>query len=153
MWLTGRHKVSGATLKYHVTSLQGLLSGSPSEVTTDYTTTINDAVLLGDGNITITLATASSVKNTAYWIKNIGEGTVTIKNAQGIDDVYEVKLAPLEAIHVISGGTKWWVMSYLNTKDDSKRLELLLQILTVLKKIEFHSFLATDTKLEDQDVD
>ncbi len=152
MWLTGRHKISGATLKYHVTSLQGLISGNPTEITIDYTTTVNDAVLLGNGNISITLIDASSANRTAYWIKNIGDGIVKVKNDQGIDDVTEVELSSLEAMHVVSDGEQWWVMSYLNTKDDSKRLVLLEEILTVMKKLEYHSFLATDAKLEDQDV-
>ena len=35
---------------------------------------------------------------------------------------------------------------------DSDAVQLLNQILTTLKKIEYHLFLGTDTELKDQDV-
>ncbi len=45
----------------------------------------------------------------------------------------------------IAGGDKIVV-------DDQRGLALLEQILTTLKKIEYHLFLGTDTELKDQDV-
>ena len=36
--------------------------------------------------------------------------------------------------------------------DDLRSLSVLEQILTTLKKIEYHLYLATDTELKDQDV-
>ena len=35
---------------------------------------------------------------------------------------------------------------------DTNTKELLIEILTTLKKIEYHLYLATDTELKDQDV-
>ena len=36
--------------------------------------------------------------------------------------------------------------------EDISTRELLIEILTVLKKIEYHQYLATDAELKDQDV-
>ena len=44
------------------------------------------------------------------------------------------------------------VISDANAVVDLRALDILEQILTTLKKIEYHLYLGTDTELKDQDV-
>lgn len=82
-------------------------------VTTAYTATVNDRVILGNGTFSITLPLASRASGITYTIKNIGTGTVTIdgNGSETIDGATTKVLSSQYAVAtIVSNGTAWYVL-------------------------------------------
>lgn len=73
-----------------------------------------NCVILVNGAVTVTLPLAANNKGTAFFIKNIGVGAVTIARSgsdlidggtgASLPDQYDVML-------LVSDGTGWWILS------------------------------------------
>lgn len=77
---------------------------------------------------------------TDYYTTGITNSTGKVKLVDADGNVYDVDIKETIA------GTERVVV------DDLRSLSVLEQILTTLKKIEYHLFLGTETELKDQDV-
>lgn len=77
---------------------------------------------------------------TDFYTTGITNTTGKVKLVDGDGNVYDVDIT-----ESIAGSDRV-------VTDDLRSLSVLEQILTTLKKIEYHLYLATDTELKDQDV-
>jgi len=81
-------------------------------VTSDYTITSTDGTILADGTLTLTLPTAVGIVGTKYFIKNIGDGTVTIVGTAGqtIDgDINLILNQKNSSLSLSSDGSGWLI--------------------------------------------
>ena len=79
-------------------------------VTNNLTLDYSHSIVLGSGNITITLPAASSVAGSGYtkhyWIKNIGSGTITLSGS--VDGKSNPTISAGKTMHIFSDGTSWY---------------------------------------------
>jgi len=84
-----------------------------TSVTSTYTTTASDRVILASGTFTITLVAAASATYKTLEIKNIGTGTVTVdaNGSETIDASASAQtLSAKDAITLYSDGSGWWIL-------------------------------------------
>lgn len=81
-----------------------------TSATANYTLTLEDQLVLCNGNFTVTLPAAASAKYKGYKIKNIGSSVVALdgNGAETIDEVSTKYVEQYETLDVISDGTEWW---------------------------------------------
>lgn len=82
-------------------------------ITTAYTATVNDRVLLCNGTFTVTLPLAARANGITYVIKNVGTGTITIDgySSETIDGATTKALSSQYASHrIVSNGTAWFII-------------------------------------------
>lgn len=94
------------------THSQSILLNITSETST-YTALRTDHTILCNGTFTVTLPTASTVKNIMYNIKNIGTGTITVDGAgsETIDGgTTAVLSSQFACITVQSDGSNWHII-------------------------------------------
>lgn len=81
-------------------------------VTSNYTITPTDGTILANGTLTLTLPTAVGIVGTKYFIKNIGDGEVTIvgTNNQTIDEKTSLILSEkYSSLSLSSDGSGWLI--------------------------------------------
>jgi microcystin-dependent protein len=81
--------------------------------TTDYTVTIDDTVVVGDGNVTLTLPDAAGIDDKVYWLGNVGNGIVIISPVLGqmIGDRYDKYLYGRgDYIRIVACSGNWLLM-------------------------------------------
>jgi hypothetical protein len=76
---------------------------------------LDDEVILASGTIAVSPPDAADAgfPGRAFWVKNVGVGTVTLTPPLGsnIDGGASVALAANEAVLILSDGSDWWVLS------------------------------------------
>lgn len=80
--------------------------------TTTYTITADDVFIVCNGTFTVTLPTAVGITGKMYWIKNIGNGTITIDGdgSETIDGAATAVMRRLNpTVPVVSDGTGWLI--------------------------------------------
>lgn len=88
------------------------ITGSDINVTTvssTYTITATDDVVIGTGTFTIT-APASATTGKTYFIKNKDTGTITLASTALIDGEASITIEEKVAYHIIFDGITWWVL-------------------------------------------
>lgn len=81
-------------------------------VTSDYEISPTDGTILANGTLTLTLPTSTGIVGTKYFIKNIGDGDVTIigTSNQLIDGETSLILTEQNSsLSLVSDGTGWLI--------------------------------------------
>lgn len=90
-----------------------LLNSRVVSKTTDYTATTDDGVILCSGNFVVTLPTAVGIGGKIFYIKNIGDGTITASGnaSETIDgDITQLLDEQYDEIPVLSDGVNWSIL-------------------------------------------
>jgi hypothetical protein len=94
---------------------ESTLTLTEKTVTSDYSVTGSDCVIIGNSalSITVTLPTAVGAAGRVYVVKSIGNGVVTVATTGGqtIDGNSSVGLGLYQSIAVQSDGANWWIVS------------------------------------------
>lgn len=89
-----------------------LSTSSLITVSNSYTVTTDDIAVLANGTLTVTLYSANSQPGQLVFIKNIGNGTVTVNttNNELLDRGTSVSLVPHDYLTVLSTDAQWWII-------------------------------------------
>jgi hypothetical protein len=81
------------------------------DVSSAYTITEYDDVLLCWGDTTITLLAADDVTGKVYWIKDISTNQISVDSSTQVDDATRQNLAAAGAMCIVSDGAEWRIIS------------------------------------------
>lgn len=81
------------------------------DVSSAYTITEFDDVLLCWGDTTISLLAADTVSGKMYWIKDISTNQITVDSSTQVDDATRQNLAAAGAMCIVSDGAEWRIVS------------------------------------------
>lgn len=82
-------------------------------ISTDYAALLTDDVLLCSNSITITLPTVTEANGNLFYVKNIGNGNITVvpSGNETIDGVSELILTTkYNSYTLVSDGSNWFVI-------------------------------------------
>lgn len=99
---------SGTTAWY----IEGVKLKRVQIITSDYTISPTDGTILANGTLTLTLPTSSGIVGTKYFVKNIGDGDITIigTSNQLIDGETSLILTEKNSsLSLVSDGTGWLI--------------------------------------------
>ncbi len=92
--------------------IEGVKLKQVNYINSDYTLTDTDGTILASGSITLTLPTSTGRVGTKYFIKNIGDGVITIvgTNGQTIDGNSNLILTEKNSsLSLSSDGSGWLI--------------------------------------------
>jgi len=83
-------------------------------VTSAYSVTDNDSIVLADGTFAVTLPSVKPSENRCITVKNTGTGTITVtaQSGENIDGSNTYAMASqYDTVQIISDGTNWHIVS------------------------------------------
>jgi len=83
-----------------------------NSVTSNYSVTLTDIIIICDGLITITLPAPTGISGKMYLIKNIGTQVVTINTLGGQIDGQASQIISTQyiALHLVNNGVNWFIV-------------------------------------------
>ncbi|MCJ7482680.1 MAG: hypothetical protein MUO31_06915 [Thermodesulfovibrionales bacterium] len=81
------------------------------DISSAYTVSESDDILMCWGDTTISLGLASDITGKMYWIKDISTSQVTIDASVQVDDVTRVNIDASQSLCIVSNGSEWRIVS------------------------------------------